>query len=86
MSDTPGTHQEDPVIPDPSSASGMPRWVKVFGIIGIVLVILVGIALATGHGPGRHGPSLHDPADEPSVTEQHTPPVGGHEPPEGGHG
>ena len=40
---------------------GMPRWVKVFGIIGIVVVLLVVIVLATGvggeHGPGRHSSS-----------------------------
>jgi uncharacterized cupredoxin-like copper-binding protein len=38
-----------------------PRWVKVVGIIALVLVVLVGIVLATGlggqHGPGRHLPS-----------------------------
>ncbi len=37
---------------------GMPRWVKVSGIIVIVLVLLVVILLLTGvggdHGPGRH--------------------------------
>ena len=81
------SHERGDTAVDPSEPKpGMPRWVKVFGIIGIVLVVLIGIALATGHGPGRHGPSRHDPSDEPSVTEQHTPPPGGHEPPEGGHG
>ena len=37
---------------------GMPRWVKISGIIALVLVLLVGIMLVTGlggsHGPGRH--------------------------------
>lgn len=33
----------------------MPRWVKVFGIIVIVLILLVGIMiLIGGHGPGAH--------------------------------
>ena len=39
---------------------GMPRWVKVSGIVTLVLVVLVVIVmLATGgnHGPGRHLPS-----------------------------
>jgi len=37
------------------SAIGTPRWVKVFGIIVIVLVLLVGIMmLGGGHGPGAH--------------------------------
>jgi hypothetical protein len=33
----------------------MPRWVKVFGIIAVVVVVLVIVALLSGHGPGRHG-------------------------------
>lgn len=39
------------------------RWVKVFGIIGIVIVLLVGILLLTGgggHGPGRHSGAAGD--------------------------
>jgi hypothetical protein len=36
----------------------MPFWVKVMGIILIVVVLLVGIVLISGgeHGPGRHMP------------------------------
>ncbi len=38
-----------------------PRWVKIVGIIALVLVVLVGILLLAGiggeHGPGRHMPS-----------------------------
>jgi hypothetical protein len=30
---------------------GTPRWVKVFGIIAIVVVLLVVFMLLTGHGP-----------------------------------
>jgi hypothetical protein len=41
--------------PDRGSAPGTPRWVKVFGIIALVAVLLVVIMLLTGgHGPGRH--------------------------------
>ena len=36
---------------------GTPRWVKAFGIIAIVVVLLFVIMLLTGHGPGRHAPS-----------------------------
>ena len=39
---------------------GTPRWVKVFGIIVIVLVLLVVARMFIGggeHGPGRHAPS-----------------------------
>ena len=46
------------------SYPGAPRWVKVFGIILIILVLLV-MALRLmghqgGHGPGRHMPSRDD--------------------------
>lgn len=34
---------------------GMPRWVKIFAIVGAILVALVVVALLSGHGPGRHG-------------------------------
>ncbi len=35
---------------------GAPLWVKVFGFIALVVVVLVAILLLTGgdHGPGRH--------------------------------
>jgi hypothetical protein len=39
---------------------GTPRWVKVFGIIVIVAVLLVVAMMFIGggkHGPGRHSPS-----------------------------
>lgn len=36
-------------------APAMPRWVKVFVIVALVLAVLVVIALLTGgHGPSRH--------------------------------
>ncbi|GAA3933923.1 hypothetical protein [Actinoplanes auranticolor] len=34
--------------------SEMPRWVKVFAVVGIALAVLVLVALVTGHDPGRH--------------------------------
>jgi hypothetical protein len=34
--------------------AGVPRWVKAFIAIGVVLAVLVVVALLTGHGPGRH--------------------------------
>ena len=39
-----------------------PRWVKVFGIIAIVLVLLFAVLHLTGHSPGGH-------ASHPSLTE-----------------
>ncbi len=49
------------------STDRAPRWVRVFGIIGLVLVILLVVLqfVVGGHGPGRHfAPSgaIHDPA------------------------
>lgn len=43
---------------NPPPYPGMPRWVKVFGIIIIVLVLLLVIMLLLpgDHGPGRHLP------------------------------
>ncbi|HYF95859.1 MAG TPA: hypothetical protein VD969_26880 [Symbiobacteriaceae bacterium] len=44
--------------PDRPSNTGTPRWVKIFGIILIVLALLFVIMRLTGvggeHGPGRH--------------------------------
>jgi len=48
------THNPDP---------GTPRWVKVFGIIALVVVVLFVVVMLAG---GDHGPS------------RHTPPAGGH--------
>ncbi len=44
---------------DRRSTSGAPRWVKVFGIIVLVVVLLFVISLLAGvrHGPGLHTPS-----------------------------
>ena len=41
---------------DRGSAPGAPRWVKVFGIIAAVVVLVFLVLLLTGkdHGPGRH--------------------------------
>jgi len=54
MADTP------PDPPAPNHAT--PRWVKVFGIIALVVVLLVGVLLLAGggeHGPGRHVSAGH---------------------------
>jgi hypothetical protein len=55
------TGDDTRVWPDRGATTSTPRWVKVFGIIIIVLVLLVGLMLLTGvggdHGPGRHLPS-----------------------------
>lgn len=65
-----------------------PRWVKVFGIIALVLVVLVVVMLATGggnHGPGRHTGS-GDPGGQSAPSNGRGPDDnGGHKPPPGAH-
>jgi len=71
----------DPELPAPP---GTPRWVKVSAVIGLVLVAVVVVVLATG-GPGEHGPGRHSGGDDDSppagIPEGHEPPPG-HAPPE----
>jgi hypothetical protein len=43
---------------------GTPRWVKLFGIIGLVLVVAFAILHLTGNGFGRHMHGGGDPAVE----------------------
>ena len=60
---------------------GTPRWVKVLGIIVIVVVLLVFAVMFIGgeHGPSRHIPSGDAGSQVPpsSVMEEHAPPEGG---------
>lgn len=78
----PDTGDGSGVRPTTDRAPGTPRWVKVFGIIAIVLVLLfvVIMFMGGGHGPGRHTPSGDAGGQAPlsSVTEARTPPEGGH--------
>lgn len=60
-----------------TDAAGIPRWVKVFGIIALVLVVLVVVMLVTGRG--GHGPGRHSRDNLPSAD------TGGHQPPTGAH-
>jgi ATP-dependent Zn protease len=80
-----GDNGERPTEDRPPST---PRWVKVSGIIAIVLVLLVVIMMFIGggkHGPGRHGFG-GEPAEQ---IEQEAPgdqtPSGDHTPPGDGH-
>jgi len=87
---------DPPPYPNAGDDASTPRWVKVFGIIALVVFLLLVILLLTkgpgGHGPGRHLPSggaIGDTLPSSVVTEIHTPPgndLGGHAPPNGGHG
>jgi hypothetical protein len=55
-----------------TQTAGTPRWVKVFGIIALLVLLLVVVALLLGkggHGPGRHTPGGHT-GPPPGVTHQ----------------
>ncbi len=50
---------------DTANNTGMPRWVKILGIIALVVVLLLVVLMLVsggggpgggGHGPGRHTP------------------------------
>ena len=62
----------DPVPTAPSEERGMPRWVKVFIAVGVLLLALLIVTqfVGGGHGPGRHG------GQTPST--EHVPPPEGH--------
>ena len=76
MADAPGYRDSDDgtrAEPNGLSAPRTPRWVKVFAVIALVLVLLAAIALFTGlggpHGPGRHMPAGDGAANEPDHHE-----------------
>ena len=64
--------------PPGAGSTNTPRWVKVFGIIAIVLVLLIVIMMLTGHDPGRHIPSgdAGDYTSPSTVLEDRTSPEG----------
>lgn len=44
-------------VPPDTDQAGTPRWVKVFAVIALVVIVLLAVALIAGggkHGPGRH--------------------------------
>jgi hypothetical protein len=79
----PDTGDDTGLAPDGGSTTsypGTPRWVKIVGIIVLVLVLVLGIVLLTGiggaHGPVRHmpsgGASGHRPPFSAMETTQHS--------------
>lgn len=55
----PQTYEE----PGDGSPPNMPGWVKVLGIIALILVLLIAIHIITGIG-GPHGPGSHLPSGD----------------------
>jgi ABC-type transporter Mla subunit MlaD len=60
---------QTPLEPGRGSTRGTPRWVKVFGIIALVLVMLFIISLLAGV---RHGPGLHTPSGDVGGSTRHS--------------
>lgn len=52
--------------PDRRLSTGAPRWVKVFGIIAIILVLLFVVLHLSGHGFGSHGMNHMEHGVKPS--------------------
>lgn len=56
------------VEPDRGSSTGPPRWVKVFGIVALVLVVTVAVLHLTGRGFSHHD---HTGSDDGAETDGH---------------
>ena len=66
------SHRDTSEGPDRRSTSRTPRWVKVCGIVALVLVLMV-VALVLAGG-GRHGPGRHTASGADAAAR--TPPAG----------
>jgi len=62
--------------PAPEEYPGAPRWVKVLGIVLLVLVLAILVIKATGIG-GEHGPGRHRSSGD---SARHGRPAGVHQP------
>ena len=71
MADPPET--DEPPVAD--TTIGPPRWVKVFGAVSLLVVLLFILLLLTGRG-GEHGPGRHGSSGGSSTVGEHVPPVG----------
>ncbi len=82
MADSPpsvGAGDEAGLGSDRGPTTGTPAWVKAFGIIALVVVLLFVVAKLTGlggdHGPGRHGGGGETPSTVIEQDRSHRPPV-----------
>ena len=66
MAEPPNASDHSPQ-PGPEGASppSAPRWVKVFGVVALVLVLLFVILHLTGRGFRGHAPSREDAVNQP---------------------
>jgi hypothetical protein len=71
----PSSYPERDASSDRGPTAGIPRWVKVSGIIALIAVLLLIILLLTvsNHGPGRHVSSrgLNGPLPSLDAAAQH---------------
>jgi hypothetical protein len=88
MSDQPRTPEsgdDSGMVYPRESPNGIPRWVKVAGIIVALVALVVVVVLLAGGDDGGHGPSRHGSggsgteATPTSAPEVHQPPEGGHD-------
>ena len=77
MADLPDAGDDNGVRPTADRPPGTPRWVKVFAVVAIFVVLLVAIMLLTGHGPGRHSGDAGSQVAPSSVMEAFAQPEGG---------
>lgn len=61
---------------DGTPTTGIPRWMKMSGIVLAVVILLITAVMLLSGGAG-HRPDRHTPPSS-VVTEDHTPPRGGH--------
>lgn len=55
MPDTSNRPDDDDItIRKAAMPPGVPRWVKILAIVGVVALVLIVVAVVGGHGPGRH--------------------------------
>lgn len=63
---------------DPGSPPRAPRWVRISGILAVVLALAVLALVLLGGGPGKHGPGRHGGGGEQAPTEPgNSAPAGG---------
>jgi hypothetical protein len=72
------SEEREDKAPRTDTTVGAPRWVKVSGVIGLVVVLVFVLVLVVGGG--NHGPGRHSDGDPPPGMTDHSRPEGGHGP------
>ncbi len=79
MADLPSYPDDTGVGPGRGATTGMARWQKVVGVIGLIVVLGLGILMFSGGGLGSHGPGRHGSATlmPGAGQEDNIPPIDG---------